>query len=59
MAMVSPRVIASPDCADGPDSAATSPSFTGSAALAPSAVKDSVTAAASVSALIKAILTLD
>jgi hypothetical protein len=35
MASVSPRVIASPDCADAPDKAATCPILIGSAAKAP------------------------
>src|SRR5262249_7796957 len=48
IARASPRVIASPDCAEAPDKAATCPIFTGSAANAVPAANDKRTAVASI-----------
>src|SRR5207245_10503577 len=48
IARASPRVIASPDCAEAPDKAATCPIFTGSAANAVAAANDNRTAVASI-----------
>src|SRR6201984_1743639 len=48
IARESPRVIASPDCAEAPDKAAICPIFTGSAANAVPAANDNRTAVASI-----------